>query len=236
METKQNNSYQLQWPALSHCHLQHQKEKWNPKYLTLLVVYSQLNPKGVSENMSVPILQPIKKKNREDYCNFQQFAAFWIGTICLQCWDTWSCVRYFALLPNTSRTWAIGLSEVTQKNYKNLPPLFASRDHMLITKIRLQNQQKHFWFQWAQCQAQSSMTKYITRPEVVLNMSQQRDLVAKVASCILWCIRESIASRLRKVIPHSALVRHLEYWVQLWAHHKKHGQTGVSPANSHKND
>lgn len=157
METKQNNPYQLQWPALSHCHLQHQKEKWNPKYLTLLVVYSQLNPKGVSENMSVPILQPIKKKkNREDYCNFQRFAAFWIGTICLQCWDTWSSVRYFALLHNTSRTWAIGLSEVTQRNYKNLPPLFASRDHVLIIKIRLQNQRKHFWFQWAQCQAQSS--------------------------------------------------------------------------------
>lgn len=97
-----------------------------------------------------------KKKNREDYCNFQRFAAFWIGTICLQCWDTWSSVRYFALLHNTSRTWAIGLSEVTQRNYKNLPPLFASRDHMLIIKICLQNQRKHFWFQWAQCQAQSS--------------------------------------------------------------------------------
>jgi len=53
-----------------------------------------------------------------------------------------------------------------------------------------------------------------------LNMTWQCTLAAQKASCILGCIKRSVASRPREVILPlcSALVRpHLESFVQLWS-------------------
>ncbi|GAB0181923.1 hypothetical protein GRJ2_000657600 [Grus japonensis] len=52
-----------------------------------------------------------------------------------------------------------------------------------------------------------------------LNMTQQYELAAWKANCILGCIKTSVTSRLREVILplYSALMRpHLDYCVQLW--------------------
>jgi len=59
-----------------------------------------------------------------------------------------------------------------------------------------------------------------------LDMSHQCVLAARKASCILGCIKRSVASRLREAIPplYSALTKVLlEYCIQLWSpQHKKY--------------
>ena len=53
-----------------------------------------------------------------------------------------------------------------------------------------------------------------------LDMSQQHDLTAQKANCILGCIKRSVASRVREVVLPlcSALMRpHLEHCIQIWS-------------------
>ena len=64
-----------------------------------------------------------------------------------------------------------------------------------------------------------------------LNVSQQHSQVAKKANDILPCIRNSVASRSRKVfIPmYSALLRlHFKYYVQFWATQYKENREATS--------
>ncbi|GAB0179565.1 mitochondrial enolase superfamily member 1 [Grus japonensis] len=74
-----------------------------------------------------------------------------------------------------------------------------------------------------------------------LNMSRQHVLAAQKASCILGCIKRSVASRSREVIlpplfcpyetPSGVLCPALEFSVQ-----ERHGPVGTSPEKGHKND